>query len=431
MHTSTDRAGKNGAGDGRNMRRRLPHGGGAGAAWRDPLCHWSRCGPWADSRAATPGPAGRVSSLVEEVGWTVFALPGLLARRWALVAGLRRRPAVPLSLVAFALTWLAWMPPAARAQGLSPERLAVDRFIESQMDRHRIPGVALVVVEDGRVTYATGYGTAGGGRPMTAGTPMSIGSITKSFTAVAILQLVEEGRIDLDAPVRTYLPWFRVADDAASDSITVRHLLQHRSGLSEFGYNRVHPPDTTLEQGVRDLRDARLTAPVGTTYQYFSPNYQALALIIETVTGQTYGAYVAEHIFAPLRMTRSYASQVEAQAAGMAQGHSKLFGYPLARDHPFRQYVLGAGYLVSTARDLSHLLVALGNDGVFEGVRILAPASVALMRLPVDEQGDTTTGLAWGSRRYHGATWEGASGADETFMSQMLLAPRMAAGTSG
>ena len=101
---------------------------------------------------------------------------------------------------------------------------------------------------------------------------------------------------------------------------------------------------------------ARPTAPVGAAHQYFSPDHQVLALVIETVSGLRSGDYVTAHIVAPLRMTRSYASQDEARAAGMAQGHSKLFGFPIARDHPFRQYALGSGYRISTARDLRNRL---------------------------------------------------------------------------
>ncbi|HOI39031.1 MAG TPA: serine hydrolase domain-containing protein, partial [Bacillota bacterium] len=130
---------------------------------------------------------------------------------------------------------------------------AIDRFVDRQMNKHRIPGISLVVFEDGEVTYAKGYGAAGHERPMTPDTPMVIGSTTKSFTAVSILQLVEQGLVDLDSPVSAYLPWFRTSDPVASGSITIRHLLNHTSGLSELGYNRVLRSDATLEQGVRDL----------------------------------------------------------------------------------------------------------------------------------------------------------------------------------
>ena len=95
------------------------------------------------------------------------------------------------------------------------------------MSRHGILGVALALIEDGRMVYTQGYGDAGEGRPMMADTAMPIASISKSFIAVAVIQIVEPDRIDLDAPVRTYLPWFGEADPAMSRVIKLRDLLDH------------------------------------------------------------------------------------------------------------------------------------------------------------------------------------------------------------
>lgn len=307
------------------------------------------------------------------------------------------------------------------AQAEPLDRSAVDRFVAGQMGKHRIPGVVLAVFENGEVTYTKGYGTAGRGQPMTPDTPMIIGSTTKSFTAVAILQLVERSLVDLDASVRTYLPWFRVADSVASASVTVRHLLNHTSGLSELGYNRVLSPNTTLEQGVRDLRFARLTAPVGTKFQYFNPNYATLALIIETVSGQSYGDYVTEHIFAPLGMTHSYVGRDDAPRAGLAQGHSKLFGFPVARNPIFRAYMVGANYIVSTAGDLSRLLIAIDNGGLYRGARILSPASVALMTSPPVQALNSPYGMGWVVGSHRGERTGGHGGADEVFTCQAVL----------
>lgn len=331
-----------------------------------------------------------------------------------------------------ALTLLAAaLAPAAVAGGpapRAPEGAAIDRFITAQMDRHRIPGLALAIVEDGAVTYAAGYGTAGGGRPMTPDTPMSLGSVTKAFTAVAVLQLVERGLVALDAPVQEYLPWFRVADADAAREITVRHLLHHTSGLSELGYGRVPAPGVTLEEGVRALASARLTAPVGTTFQYFNPNYATLALIIEVAGGQPYGEYVAEHIFAPLEMTRSFTHPEGALAAGMARGHSKLFGYPVERGLPYRAAVQGAGYLVSTANDLARFLLALAHDGAYGGATILSPASVALMRTAPAGVPGTGYGMGWMGYGCAGVRCEGHGGADEAFLASLTYLPAQGRG---
>ena len=112
---------------------------------------------------------------------------------------------------------------------------------------------------------------------------MFIGSQSKSFTALAVAQLAEHGKLDLNAPVQTYFPWFRVADEAASSQIMINHLLHHTSGLSESGHSVILPADATTEQAVRSLAQARLTAPVGTKHQYFNIGYDVLTYIIPTL----------------------------------------------------------------------------------------------------------------------------------------------------
>ncbi len=109
----------------------------------------------------------------------------------------------------------------------------IDRYIENRMKTYKIPGIALGIVNDDSIVYLKGYGIADdNGRIVTPQTPFLLASVTKSFTALGIMQLVEEGKIDLDAPVQKYLPWFRVADVKASSKITVRHLLNQTSGFS-------------------------------------------------------------------------------------------------------------------------------------------------------------------------------------------------------
>ncbi|HRX04894.1 MAG TPA: serine hydrolase domain-containing protein, partial [Anaerolineae bacterium] len=108
----------------------------------------------------------------------------------------------------------------------------LDAYVSQQMERLRIPGAALAVVEGDRIVHLRGFGRARpGGQAPSAETPFVLGSTTKSFTALAVMQLVEAGKIDLDTPVQRYLPWFRVADLAASTRMTVRHLLNQTSGL--------------------------------------------------------------------------------------------------------------------------------------------------------------------------------------------------------
>jgi len=144
---------------------------------------------------------------------------------------------------------------------------AIDRYIEEQIDGSRIPGVALAIVEGDTVVHARGFGRAGDDRDVTPQTPFPVGSLIKSFTALAAMQLVEDGRLDLDAPVQRYLPWFQVADEDASARITVRHLVNQTSGLSrETGIKPLHQGgEPTLVGSQRDLRTEKRNLPVGTS----------------------------------------------------------------------------------------------------------------------------------------------------------------------
>ena len=194
----------------------------------------------------------------------------------------------------------------------------IDRFVEAEMDAQRIPGLSLAVVRDDRIVHMRGFGDADqSGRAVSPQTPFVIGSVAKSVTALAIMQLVEAGTVKLDAPVVQYIPWFRVADEEASAEITVRHLLNHTSGLStKTGRSFQGNGDTTdsaLEQAVRELRTVELTEAVGEVHQYSTIGYSVLGLIVQTVSGQTYESYVQEHIFDPLKMRTSFTSKADAE----------------------------------------------------------------------------------------------------------------------
>ena len=110
----------------------------------------------------------------------------------------------------------------------------IDAFVATEVASSAIPGVALAVLDEGRVVHSRGFGVDGHGHAVSADTPFPIGSVTKSVTALLVRQFIEAGQLDADAPLQRYLPWFRLADAQASSRITVRHLLNHTSGLSRM-----------------------------------------------------------------------------------------------------------------------------------------------------------------------------------------------------
>jgi CubicO group peptidase (beta-lactamase class C family) len=133
------------------------------------------------------------------------------------------------------------------------------------------------------------------------------------------MQLVESGKVALDVPVQRYLPTFRVADPAASAQITVRHLLQHTSGIPDTECD-TRTGAVALEQYVAELQTVQLDRPVGASHEYCSGNYNVLGRIIEVVAGESYGDYMHEHVFAPLQMRHTYTSEQEAQQYGPVLG---------------------------------------------------------------------------------------------------------------
>jgi CubicO group peptidase (beta-lactamase class C family) len=252
---------------------------------------------------------------------------------------------------------------------------------------------------------------------------MFIGSQTKSFTALAIMQLVEAGKIVLDAPLQRYIPWFKVADPQASASITVRSLLNHSSGLSEAGYIPHLPSNATLEQAVRDLQRARPTAPLGTKFQYFNPGYITLGYLVETISGQSYAEYLRQRVFEPLGMHHTSANLSEFPGMDIAQGYTQLFGFPVPMPQPVPAYYLPAGFIVSTAEDLGRYLVAMNSGGELNGQRILSQASIAQMLTPDPESG-SLAGFGWDITQYYGEKQITHGGANETFNTHVLILPQ-------
>ncbi|MEU7476639.1 serine hydrolase domain-containing protein [Lentzea sp. NPDC042327] len=287
--------------------------------------------------------------------------------------------------------------------------------------RHGVPGAtAAVLAGDELVEAAAGVLNKKTGVETTTDSLFQIGSITKVWTTTLVMQLVDEGLVDLDAPLRTYLPEFRIADEDAAQRITVRQLLNHTAGFEGDLFTDTGRGDDSVEKYIATLHDTpQLFAPGG-MFSYNNAGYTVLGRVVEVVRGKHYDRCLHEHLFAPLGLTHAATDAYEAILFRAAAGHlthDPGQGPQLAPVWALVRSNAPAGSMLAmSARDLlafarMHLDGGLAQDGT----RVLSPESVAAMQQVQVEvpklavMGDTW-GLGWELFHLPGATVVGHDG---------------------
>ena len=274
----------------------------------------------------------------------------------------------------------------------------IDEFMTNEIERLNIPGASLAIVNGDQVEYLQGYGVSNpDGTEMTSGTPIVLGSTSKSFTALAIMQLVEQGKILLDDPVHSYIPWFQLADKEESKKITIQHLLNQTSGLSTYdGQVAISQGDQTLKELIQSLANTELTYPVGEQYQYSNLNYGILGLVVEEVTNKSYKEYINENIFKPLEMNHSYANPKDDRNHTIAGGYQTVFGMKVKTEQLNHEGNVPFGYLISSAEDMANYMIVQLNQGQFKGKSILSANAMNTMHHPSSLiENDTYYAMGW------------------------------------
>jgi CubicO group peptidase (beta-lactamase class C family) len=277
----------------------------------------------------------------------------------------------------------------------------LDRLIADAPRALGIPGAAAVVVTASGTVHAVASGRANGaGRPLTVDTPVMLASTSQAITAIAVLQQAEQGRLDLDAPVARYLPWFRVADGAiTSRAITVRQLLSHTSGLPATAGADQGTPDgpTAIEDGVRSLGSTSLSSMPGVRFGYSAADYDVLGLLVQTVSGRPYADYLRDDVYRPLGMTHSYPDLPSAESGGLAAGWYPWFGRwwrPTRLPRPEAHLPSASQYV--SAEDLGHTLSMHLAHGRFGHGQVLSQASESATVQPVSSVDDVTSyAMGW------------------------------------
>lgn len=341
-------------------------------------------------------------------------------------AGVRRHPALRAASVAQALTVVATLAvtalmAAAPAAAASPAD-EIDGHLAEYLRVHRTPGVALVTLADGDVSVRV-HGVTGDGDAVDEDTPMRIGSMSKAFTALAVLQQADAGRFDLDDPVAEVLPELRMADDRYR-RITVEDLLAHRSGLAVTALEYASDPAAAPAETVARLADEELAAGPGTTTLYSNAGYTVLARVVEHTSGVGFGDYLEQHVFAPLGMDSSTTTELcDAASPGLARGFSVLGPLQVAVPE-LPQSCAGNGGIVSTARDMSAWLRFQVGDGTSpSGERVLdADTFRTFHDVPTDP---ADYGYGWHRTTTDGETGQlvGHGGTLATFASGIEFSP--------
>jgi CubicO group peptidase (beta-lactamase class C family) len=309
----------------------------------------------------------------------------------------------------------------------------IDTVIREYLSQSKVTGLAIAVAQQGQIVFSAGYGVQdlNTNRPVTPRTLFHLASVVKTMTSTAIMQLREAGKLDLDDPIVAHLPYFRV-DDPRSDQLTIRQCLSHTSGIehpTDWEWDRPAFDDDALARHVRSLADRRLIdIPQGTT-SYSDSAYNVLGALIAHVAGVSYEAYLHQHLFLPLGMTKTTTmAPREADPALLATGYDHNNAGSVQQSlYPYNRMHVPCGCIASNVLEMTRYATAHLNRGTLDGIRILAPQSYDTMwAVQVHDMRDTSSAdsaLGWWVRRGSTELIVEHDGADDGFLSHFCLWP--------
>lgn len=284
-----------------------------------------------------------------------------------------------------------------------PDPKELEARLTELIAEHKVPGAALGILKDGEITeVAAGVINLNTGVEATTDTVWQIGSMTKAWTATVVMQLVDEGLIDLDAPVRTYLPGLKVADPDVSEKVTMRHLLSHTSGIDGDNFEDFGRGDDCLEKYVESCAKSKQSHPLGATMSYCNTGYSIAGRAIEVLTGKVWDTAMRERLFTPLGLTHTGTLPEEAILFRTAVGHiPPKAGEPVqvAPVWTLPRICGPMGLINSTIRDVLTWSGLFLNDGkTQDGKQLVSSQSIKEMQSPVIEIPDPhTLGSHWGT----------------------------------
>jgi len=313
----------------------------------------------------------------------------------------------------------------------------IESWIKNEMDEIGIPGISLVIVEGDKTVYKKGFGYADVGkkRLVTSETLFELGSTSKAFTALGILQLEEKGLINLSDPVRKYLPWFKVKYKGEYKGkeindyvdITIEQLLHHTSGIpfKSIGDVPIAEDDDALERTVKMLVDKELDFYPGSRFLYATINYDILGLIIQKVSGLQYEDYMKTNVLETLGLTNTYLFRNNAPSAYMAKGYKVGLLSPKRYDAPMYRGSTPAAYFITNADDMAGWLkIQLGTEALYNfDSELISKSHIPDRSVPPNGEDGSSYAYGW-SVYQDGGGQISHSGNNPNFSSYIVFRPQ-------
>ena len=310
----------------------------------------------------------------------------------------------------------------------------IESILHKTMHSYQIPGLAIGIVKDNKIVYAEGFGVKNlkTKEPVTVTSLFHMASVSKPFSATSIMQLVERGKMDLDAPVVRYLSYFKIDDERYKD-ITVRQMLGHVSGMPDvrdYQWDKPEYDDRALERYVRSLGNRRLIAEPGEKFSYSNMAFEVLGDLIAKVSGISFEDYVKENILNPLEMKESTFLRKKVNPELATSPHRRKLEAIVSDVYPYHRAHAPSSTLHSNVLEMCNWAIANMNKGLFEGKRILEPKSYDMLWEPakLNNGNSASVGLSWFIRNFRGNLMISHSGGDVGYRTNFVMLPKKSIG---
>ncbi|MGE0543440.1 MAG: serine hydrolase domain-containing protein [Dehalococcoidia bacterium] len=309
----------------------------------------------------------------------------------------------------------------------------VNVVVREAMDRWSVPGVALGILQRGEIeVFAQGVANRETGQLVTPATLFQVGSISKVFTATLVMQLVDQGLVNLDVPINAYLPSIRLADASAAGAVTLRHLLTHTAGFygdrfDDFGYG-----DDALSRSIAGFDTLRQYTPPGELWAYCNTGFQLAGAVIESVLATTFEDAMRQRILEPLHLEHTFYHAHDVITRPHAVGHNTTPPSgderppppSVAREWGRSRCRAAQGGITSNVVDLLRFAAFHLGDGRANDVRVLSTEALLAMQQPIVAAGMTPHwGIGWSVDAINGIAVIGHGGTTNGFQAGLTLIP--------